>query len=87
MKTKIDLSDHLLQSAKQLTQDSRTPLRTLLEEDVYREQAQLIAKPKQAFKLKNASVRGKAVRLTDPREWQSQETEHLTRTLSYPVKR
>ena len=86
MKTTIELSDPLFQSAKQLAQESQTTLRALIEEGLRRVLAEQAATPKQAFKLKNASVRGKAMRVSDPRHWQNQETEHLARTLSHAVK-
>ena len=86
MKTTVELSDPLFQSAKQLAQESHTTLRALIEEGLRRVLTEQIQKPKQAFKLKNASVRGKAMLMTDPRQWQNQETEHLAQTLSRAVK-
>ena len=82
MKTTIELSDPLFQSAKKLAQESQTTLRALIEEGLRRVLSEQTPKPKQAFKLKNASVRGNAMLISDPRQWQSEETEHLTRTLS-----
>ena len=82
MKTTIELSDPLFQSAKKLAQESQTTLRALIEEGLRRVLSEQTTKPKQAFKLKNASVRGKAMVISDPRQWQSEETEHLARTLS-----
>ena len=87
MKTTIELSDPLFQSAKRLAQESQTTLRALIEEGLRRVLNEQTAKPKQAFKLKNTSVRGKAMLITDPSQWQSQETEHLARTLSPAGKR
>ena len=86
MKTTIELSDSLFQSAKQLAQESQTTLRALIEEGLRRVLAEQLSKPKQAFKLKNASVRGKAMLMTDPSQWQDQETEYLARSLSPAVK-
>ena len=86
MKTTIELSDPLFQSAKQLAQESQTTLRALIEEGLRRVLAEQTTKPKQVFKLKNASVRGKAMLVTDPSHWQNHETEHLARTLSRAVK-
>ena len=78
MKTTIELSDPLFQSAKKLAQESQTTLRALIEEGLRRVLSEQTPKPKQAFKLKNASVRGKAMLITDPRQWQREETEHIT---------
>ena len=86
MKTTIELSDPLFQSAKQLAQETQTTLRALIEEGLRRVLAEQMSRPKQAFKLKNASVRGKALLMTDPRQWQNQETEHLAEILSDAVK-
>lgn len=87
MKITVELSDPLFQSAKQLAQESQTTLRALIEEGLRRVLAEQLSKPKQAFKLKNASVCAKAVLMPDPSQWQSQETEHLARTLLPAVKR
>ena len=86
MKTTIELSDPLFQSAKRLAQESQTTLRALIEEGLRRVLTEQTAKPKQAFKLKNASVRGKAMLMTNPRQWQSQEAEHLAGMLSNTAK-
>ena len=86
MKTTIELPDPLFNSAKQLAQESHTTLRALIEEGLRRVLADSTAKPKQAFKLQNASVRGADMLITDPRKWQSQETEHLAQMPSRAVK-
>ena len=81
MKVTIAISDALFQSAKQFAQENQTTLSGLIEEGLRLVLRERIAKPKEAFKRKNASVRGIAMLITDPDEWQSEETKHLTRTL------
>ncbi len=77
MKTTIELSDPLFESAKQLAKQSHTTLRALIEEGLRRVLADAPAKAKPAFKLKNASVRGKDMLITDPRQWHAMESEHI----------
>lgn len=77
MKTTIDLPEPLFQSAKQLAQQSHTTLRALVEEGLRRVLADNQMRSKPAFKLKNASVRGKNMLITDPRQWQAVESEHV----------
>ncbi len=85
MKTTIELSDPLFESAKQLAKQSHTSMRALIEEGLRRVLADTPTKAKPAFKLKNASVRGKDMLITDPRQWHAMESEHLaTRTLAAP---
>ena len=77
MKNTIELSDPLFKSAKQLAKQSRTTLRALVEEGLRRVLAESPAKAPSAFKLQNASVHGKAMLITDPRQWQAMEAEHV----------
>jgi hypothetical protein len=77
MKTTIELSDPLFNAAKQLAQQSQTTLRALMEEGLRRVLADSPTKAKSAFKLHNASVRGKAMLVTDPRQWHAMEVEQL----------
>jgi hypothetical protein len=86
MKTTIELSDPLFESAKQLAQQSHTTMRALIEEGLRRVLADSPARPKPAFKLKNASVRGKNMLITDPSQWQAMETEHLAQLASRTTK-
>ena len=86
MKTTIELSDPLFQSAKQLAQQNQTTLRALLEEGLRRVLADSQGKPKPAFKLKNASVRGKQMLIANPRQWHDVETEQLAKLPSRAVK-
>ena len=77
MKTTIDLSDALFESAKGLAQRRQTTLRALVEEGLRRVLADAGTTAKPAFKLKDASVRGKEVLVADPRRWQEMEEAHV----------
>lgn len=82
MKTTIEVSDALFKSAKQLAQRNQTTLRALIEDGLRRVLSDEPIKAKTAFKLKDASVRGKEMLVTDPRRWQQMEEEHVaSRTL------
>ena len=81
MKTTIELSDALFHSAKELASKSQTTMRALVEEGLRRvlNDAQTTAKP--AFRLKDASVQGGELLISDPRKWQQLEDEHLSANL------
>jgi hypothetical protein len=82
MKTTIDLPDTLFQSAKLHAQQSRTTLRSLVEEGLRRVLADQKVKPRPAFKLKDARVHGEAVLVSDPRRWhQMDDVEMLAHAL------
>ena len=78
MKTTIELSDALFHSAKELASKSQTTMRALVEEGLRRVLNDAQAKTKPAFKLKDASVRGGEMLITDTRKWQELEDEHLS---------
>lgn len=78
MKTTIDVSDALFNSAKEFAQKSQTTMRALVEEGLRRVLADSQANPKPAFKLKDARVHGKEILISDPRRWQQMEEEHVT---------
>lgn len=84
MKTTIEMSDGLFSSAKALAQQRQTTLRALVEEGLRRvlNDAQLTSKP--AFRLKDAHVHGQEMLVTDPREWQQMESEHVLARLKQP---
>ena len=84
MKTTIEMSDGLFSSAKALAQERQTTLRALVEEGLRRvlNDAQLTSKP--AFRLKDARVHGQAMLVTDSREWQQMEDEHVLARLAQP---
>jgi predicted transcriptional regulator len=77
MKTTIELSDALFHSAKELASKSQTTMRALVEEGLRRVLNDAQAKTQPAFKLKDASVRGGEILISDPRKWQELEDEHL----------
>lgn len=77
MKTTIDVSDALFNSAKALAQQNQTTLRALVEEGLRRVLADSQARAKPAFKLANASVQGKQILIADPRRWQQLEEDHV----------
>jgi Bacterial antitoxin of type II TA system, VapB len=77
MKTTIDVSDVLFNSAKRLAHSKQTTLRALVEEGLRRVLADSQTKAKPAFKLKDASVRGKEILISDPQRWQQMEEEHV----------
>jgi hypothetical protein len=77
MKTTIEMSDPLFDAAKALAQRSQTTLRALIEEGLRRVISDSQAQPKTAFKLKDASVRGKSGPVLSPLDWQQLEQEHV----------
>lgn len=77
MKTTIEVSDALFRSAKQLAQRNQTTLRAVIEDGLRRVLSDQPVKAKLAFKLHDASVRGKAILISDPRRWQQMEEEHV----------
>ena len=77
MKTTIEMSDPLFKSAKELARRSQTTLRALIEEGLRRVISDSQVKAKSAFKLKDASVGGKAVLMSVPAHWQQFEEEHV----------
>lgn len=81
MKTTIELSDALFHSAKELASKSQTTMRALVEEGLRRVLNDAQAESKPAFKLKDASVRGGELLISDPRKWQQLEDEHLSANL------
>lgn len=81
MKTTIELSDALFHSAKELASKSQTTMRALVEEGLRRVLNDAQAKTQPAFILKDASVRGGEMLMSDPRKWQQLEDEHLSANL------
>lgn len=84
MKTTIDVSDALFNSAKELANRSHTTLRALVEEGLRRVLADSQAPAKPAFRLKDARVQGKQMLISDPRRWQQLEEEHVIARLTKP---
>jgi hypothetical protein len=77
MKTTLDISDPLFKSAKALAQQSQTTLRALVEEGLRRVLSDAPGKVKPAFQLQDASVGGGQILITDPRQWQQMEEDHI----------
>lgn len=77
MKTTIEVSDALFNSAKEFAHSSQTTMRALVEEGLRRVLVDSQTKAKPAFKLKDASVHGKEPLISDPRRWQQMEEDHV----------
>jgi hypothetical protein len=77
MKICLEISDELLKSAKQFAQRNQTTINALIEHGLRRVLSVQRAENRTAFKLKDASVRGEAMLITDPRRWQKTEGEHV----------
>ena len=76
MKTTIEVSDVLFNSAKMLAQSSQTTLRALIEEGLRRVLADSHASKKPAFILQDASIKGGTMLIADPRQWHAMEEDH-----------
>ena len=78
MKTTIELSDALFSSAKAHARQQHSTLRELIEEGLRRvlNDSRVNAKP--AFKLKDASVLGQTMLVSEPRDWHQMELEHIS---------
>jgi hypothetical protein len=84
MKTTIEVSDTLFRSAKEFAAQSETTLRALIEEGLRRVLNDSQARAKPAFKLKDASVKGKELLIPDPRLWQQMEEDHVIARVAKP---
>ena len=84
MKTTIDLSDALFNSAKALAQQRRTTLRAVVEEGLRRVLRDSPTKAKPAFKLADARVHGKTALAPDPRAWRQMEEDHVASRVMKP---
>ncbi len=78
MKTTIELSDGLFNSAKAHARQNHSTLRALIEEGLRRVLNDSRANAKPAFKLKDASVLGQPMLVSEPRDWHQMELEHIT---------
>ncbi len=85
MKTTIELSDVLFQSAKAHAQQHQTTLRALIEEGLEQVLHSHQVKKTNTFKLKDASVRGKALKLSDPKVWQQLEQDYVLARVLKPL--
>lgn len=77
MKTSVEISDQLFQSAMQFAERNHTTLSALIEDGLRRVLSDQRIENRTAFKLKDASVRGKAMLITNPRRWQEMEEQHV----------
>ena len=85
MKTTIEVSDALFNSAKELAQRRQTTMRALVEEGLRRVLSDTHGRTQPAFKLKDARVRGKPPLVSDPRAWQQMEEEHVISRVMKPL--
>lgn len=84
MKTTIEVSDVLFNAAKSLAQSSQTTLRALIEDGLRRVLADSHALKKPAFKLKDASIKGGSMLISNPRLWHAMEEDHaIARTTKW----
>lgn len=77
MKTSVEISDELFKSAMQFAQRNQTTINALIEDGLRRVLSDQRAETETTFKLKDASVRGEAMLVTDPRQWQEMEEEQV----------
>ena len=75
MKTSVEISDELFKSATQFAQRNQTTINALIEDGLRRVLSD--KKIKTMFKLKDASVRGEAMLISDPQRWQEMDDEHV----------
>jgi hypothetical protein len=84
MKTTIEVSDALFTSVKNFAKQRQTTLRAMVEEGLRRVMADGDSSAKPAFKLTDASVKGKQMLLSDPRRWQEMEQDHVIERVARP---
>ena len=84
MKTTIEISDALFASAKSFAQQRQTTMRALVEDGLRRVLSDSHAQLKPVFKLKDVSVHGKKMLISDPRRWQQMEEDHVTSRAAKP---
>ena len=77
MKTTIEISDALFNTAKVVARSRQTSLRALVEEGLRRILSEASDQSKPEFKLKDARVHGQEVLLPNPRGWQQLEEDHV----------
>jgi DNA-binding HxlR family transcriptional regulator len=77
MKTTVELSDALMESARKVAQSRSTTLRALMEEGLRHVIDKAKTPPKAAFRLKDARVKGQRMLLPDPRSWRDLEEDHV----------
>ena len=85
MKTTVEISDALFNSAKELAQQNQTTLRALVEEGLRRVLADSHARAKPAFKLVDARVHGRQILMANPGAWQQLEEDHVISRVIKPL--
>ena len=84
MKTTIELSDVLFNSAKALAQQRKVTMRALVEEGLRSVLSEAHNRPRSAFKLKDARVRGRKLLISEPPAWQQLEDDHVVARVIKP---
>jgi hypothetical protein len=85
MKTSVEISDQLFKSAMQFAERNHTTLNALIEDGLRRVLSDQRIENRTAFKLKDASLRGEAMLIKDPRQWREMEDEHvISRVINNP---
>jgi hypothetical protein len=82
MKTTIELSDALFNSAKALAQQRKVTMRALVEEGLRSVLSEAHNRPKTAFKLRDARVPGEELLISEPQAWQQLEDDHVIARLN-----
>ena len=82
MKTTIEVSDTLFESAKSLAAKNKTTLRSLIEEGLRRVLNDEVVAAKKPFKLKKLSVKGTSAPLLPASEWRDSQTSHIASRLA-----
>ncbi len=77
MKTTIEISDALFDTAKDVARSRQTTLRALIEEGLRRVLSEASNQPKPVFELKDARVHGQEMLRPNPRDWQQLEEDHV----------
>jgi hypothetical protein len=87
MKMKIELSDALFEAVKALAQSRQTTMKALVEDGLCRVLQDANAVKQPAFKLENASVGGGQMPISNSRQWQDLESDHIAKNIVQPAKR
>lgn len=77
MKTSVEISDELFKSATQFARRNQTTINALIEDGLRRVLSDQRMETETRFKLKDASVRGEAMLISDPQRWQEIEDKHV----------
>lgn len=86
MKTTLELSDVLFNDLKALAQSKQTTMRALVEDGLRRVLADAKTAKPPVFTLRNGSVGGGQMLITDPRKWAEMETETVAENIVQSLK-